>query len=151
MRSIELSRSAACVFPHQRLVPLRRVASRTIGELLTTAEADLAAAADALVFPERPLAMGLGCAACGATSDLVKRCEAVGDAEVRCVCRAPGAMGPIEVGNRLDGDRLRALASQPWRALGIPPEDLVTVCSGPARAHYLLPRNEARNEAAVTT
>jgi molybdopterin/thiamine biosynthesis adenylyltransferase len=140
VRSIELSRSAACVFPHQRLEPLGRVACGTVGELVAAAEADLGAEPDALVFPERPLAFGLACGACGATSDLVKRCEAVGDAEVRCACRAPGGMGPIEVGNRLEGTRLRALASQPWSALGIPEEDLVTACSGRERAHYLLPR-----------
>jgi molybdopterin/thiamine biosynthesis adenylyltransferase len=142
VRRVELARRAACVFPHQRLQPLRRVDCRTVGELLVVARRDLGAAPDALVFPERPLAFGLACAVCGATKDLVKRCEAVGDAEVRCDCRASQGMAPVEVGNRLTGPRLRALASQPWPALGIPAEDLVTACSGPRRKHYLLPREK---------
>jgi molybdopterin/thiamine biosynthesis adenylyltransferase len=142
MRSVELARRATCVFPHRRLEPLRRVDCRTVGELAALAHRDLGAAPDALVLPERPLAFGLACPACGARKDLVRRCEAVGDAEVRCACRARGEMGPVEVGNRLDRHRLRALASQPWSALGIPAEDLVTAESGGRRAHYLLPRGE---------
>jgi molybdopterin/thiamine biosynthesis adenylyltransferase len=142
VRSIELARRASCVFPHRRLEPLRRVEGRTVGELVAASHQDLGAASDALVLPERTLAFGLACAACGATKDLVKRCEAVGNAELRCGCRARGEMGPVELGNRLEGLRLRAVASQPWSALGIPPEDLVTAEAGGRRAHYLLPRGD---------
>ena len=143
VRSVELGRRAACVFPHRRLDPLRRVACGTVGDLLAVARDDLGATPDALVFPGRQLAIGLACGACGATSDLVKRCEAVGDAEVHCACPSPAGMGPVEVGNRLEAPHLRAVAAHTWLALGIPAEDLVTACAGRERAHYLLPRREA--------
>jgi hypothetical protein len=147
VRSIELARRASCVFPHRRLEPLRRVEGRTVGELVAASHQDLGAAPDALVLPERTLAFGLACAACGATKDLVKRCEAVGDAELRCGCRPRGEMGPVELGNRLEGLRLRAVASQPWSALGIPAEDLVTAEADGRRAHYLLPRGDKEETA----
>lgn len=139
LRRVALARRDTCVFPHRRLEALRRVDCRRVGELVAVAREELGAEPEALVFPERPLALGLACGACGATSPLVKRCEAVGDAEVRCGCPAPGGMGPVEVGNRLDASRLRALASQPWSALGIPAEDLVVAESRGRRRHYLLP------------
>lgn len=141
LRGVELVRRSTCLFPHRALEPLQRVDCRTVGELLRVAERDLGGSPDALVFPDRPLVLGLVCRACGATKDLVKRCEAVGDALVRCDCRAPGEMSPVEVGKRLSGRRLRALASQPWPALGLPAEELVTAERGAGRAHYLLPRD----------
>ena len=139
VRRVELARREACVFPHRRLDPLRRVECRTVGELLDVARRDLGAAPESLVFPERPLAFGLACATCRKTNPLVKRCESVGDAEVRCDCPPPGGMGPVEVGNRLAGARLPALASQRWPDLGIPAEDLVVAESRGRRRHYLLP------------
>jgi hypothetical protein len=142
MRRVELARREACVFPHRRLDPLRRVGCRTVGELLDVARRDLGAAPSALVFPERPLAFGLACTTCRKTSHLVKHCESVADAEVRCDCPPPGGMGPVEVGNRLAGVRLRALAAERWRDLGIPAEDLVVAESGGQRRHYLLPPEE---------
>ena len=59
-------------------------------------------------------------------------------------------MGPVEVGNRLDASRLQSLAAQPWSALGIPDEDLVTAETGGQRAHYLLPRGLPRGATEVT-
>lgn len=146
LRTVELARRSTCAFPHRRLAPLRRVDSQTPGELVDVARQDLGMAPEALVFPERPLAFGLMCAACGARRNLVKRCEAVCDAEVRCRCGETGEMGPIEVGNRVDASRLQAIASQPWSTLGIPAEDLVTAESAGRRAHYLLPRGLPRGE-----
>jgi molybdopterin/thiamine biosynthesis adenylyltransferase len=147
VRGVELARRASCVFPHRRLEPLRRIEGRTVGELLAVAHRDLGAAPDTLVLPERPLAFGLGCGACGAKKGLIKCCHAVEDAELRCGCLAPGEMGPLVVDNRIEGRRLRELAPRAWSELGVPAEDLVTAEAGGRRAHYLLPRWEKEETA----
>ncbi len=149
LRTVELARRSTCAFPHRQLAPLRRVDCRTPGELVDLARQDLGKAPEALIFPERPLTFGLACAACGAARNIVKHCQAVSDAEVRCHCGATGEMGPVEVGNRVDASRLPSIASQPWSALGIPDEDLVSAESAGRRTHYLLPRGP-RGEMEVT-
>ncbi len=149
LRIVELARRSTCVFPHRRLDSLRRVECRTPGELVDVARQVSGRAPDALVFPDRPLVLGLACAACGTKRDLVKYCEAVTDAEVRCRCGQsgrPGEMGPVEMSNRLDAPRLASIATQMWSDLGIPDGDLVTAESGEQRTHYLLPRGSARDD-----
>jgi hypothetical protein len=144
MRTVELARRPSCAAPHRALAPLERAECRTVGELVDRAQQDLGCAPDALVLPDRPLALGLRCAECGRATDLTRRCEAIRDDEVRCGCGAASEMGPIEVSNRLDAARLRALAGKPWADLGIPAEDLITAVCGERQIHYLLPRAERR-------
>lgn len=139
VRTVELSRRPACAFPHQRLAPLRRVSCERVGELVDCARVDLGAVPEALVFPGRSLAFGLACPSCGSRSDLVRRCEAVSDEEARCDCSAGAERVPLEVGDALDGSRLRDLAGLRWAELGIPPEDLVTARAAGRLTHYLLP------------
>jgi hypothetical protein len=143
VRSVELSRGRRCVFPHRPLEPLLRVRCRTLGGLFERAAADLGAPPDALVFPDRRLVRGLACPTCDATRDLLKRREAVRDDEVRCRCGAEGEMRPLALVDRLDADEVRRLERLEWRALGLPPEDLVTAtAAGREDAHYLLPPAE---------
>ena len=140
IRSVELPRGQRCAFPHRRLGSLRRVGSRTLGDLLEVATEDLGAAPDALVFPGRSLAHGLVCPVCGATRELVKRREAVRDEEVRCGCGTAHEMTPRALVDRLDTDDARRLGGLSWSALGLPSEDLVTArASGREDVHYLLP------------
>lgn len=136
LRNVGLARRGDCAFPHRRLESLRRVACRRVGELVELARGDLGAEPEALVL-ERPLVFGLACTACGTRRELVKRCEAVGDDEVRCGCGAE--MAPLEIGTRLAGERLRALDARTFGSLGIPAQDLVSAAVGERRVHYLLP------------
>lgn len=143
VRSIALRRRAACLLPHQPLTPLHRLDSERVGDLLARAGRDLGAAPSALVFPGRPLALGLGCSRCGASVDLVKRAAAVSDAEARCGCTPDAERVPLVLTDRIEGARLRSLSAHSWSALGLPAEDLVTAEAGDRRVHYLLPsRNE---------
>ena len=150
VRSVALARRAACGFPHRRLAPLHRLnglegtEARVLGELVDLAAGELGAAPDALVFPGRSLALGLACPACGVHRQVVRRCEAITDEEVRCACGSGAECVPLQVSDRLEAPRLAALAHAEWGALGIPDEDLVTATAGTRRAHYLLPAPRAR-------
>lgn len=139
VRTVRLARARSCAFPHQPLEPLRRVACRNVGALWELATRELGAPPDALAFPERSLAMGLECPACGSRRDLVRRCESVSDEDVVCACGAGVERLPVAVTDRIPAERIPGLAGHDWAALGIPPSDRVTAQRGSRALHFLLP------------
>jgi adenylyltransferase/sulfurtransferase len=137
LRRVTLARRPGCASPHGPLPDLRRIDGRGVGELLERASADLGGAPTALVLPDRPMAFGLACAGCGTRRDLVRRCEAISDDDVRCGCGAE--MAPRGIGTRIEGRALADVADRSFESLGVPAEDLVVVERSDRRAYYLLP------------
>ena len=143
--TVHLDNQIDVLLPERDFLLAWRLLARKAREsaLLDRATADLGAEPGALVFPGRTLVRGLVCGACGERRALLKRREAVSDDEARCGCGAPVEMAPLGAGDWLDAGEARDHAALEYRALGLPPEDLVIARAAQREdLHYLLPRFE---------